>query len=168
MKVTDEILNRFIDGELNSEELKEFKDELNNSRDVQIRLRALQAASVIFKNIIEESPTVDFTSKLMLSLHKKFKARKRDSIFIASVASIFVVISLLIIGYILAQIISAAGPNSSFQPGLQVADIFEKIAQTFVSKFSSSSVSIVGTIISFGVIVSGYFYFDFLKSTRSN
>lgn len=166
MKVTDEILNRYIDGELTAQELQEFLKELNSSAQVKHHLNTLQTASNSFKNIKEYSPSDDFTFRLMLQLNKKLKPRKSDKVFIFSISSIFVVLSLTITGFILAQIIGTDKPDSSLAIGENIIGVLGTIAQSFVALFSSSSISLVGAIISFGIIISGYFYFDYQKTTR--
>ncbi|MBZ0200127.1 MAG: hypothetical protein K8H86_09685 [Ignavibacteriaceae bacterium] len=166
MKITDEILNRYIDGELTCQELKDFLIEVDSSVQIKEQLNILQTASNSFKKINEYSPSDDFTSRLMLQLNKKLKPRTSDKIFIFSISSIFIVLSLTIIGFILAQIIGTNKPAQSLVIGENIIGVLGTIAQPFVSLFSSSSISLVGAIISFGIIISGYFYFDYQKTTR--
>ncbi len=166
MKIINEILNRYIDGELTGTELQDFLKELNSSAEIKQQLQTLQTASNSFKKIKEYSPPDNFTSKLMTQLNKKLKHGKSDKFFILSISSIFVVLSLIISGFVLAKIIGTDKPGSSIALGGQIMEIITKIAQSFVVLFSSSSISLVAGIISFGIIISGYFYFDYQKTTR--
>lgn len=168
MKITNEILNRYIDRELTGTELQDFLKELNGSAEIKQQLQTLETASNSFKNIKEYSTSDDFTSKLMIELNRKFKSRKSDKVFILSISSIFVVISLAITGFILSRIIGTENPDSSLAIGDQILEILGKVTQSLTAIFPSNSISLMGAIISFGVIISGYFYFDFLKNTRQN
>lgn len=167
IEVTDEILNRYIDGELSPSELKEVNEELIKSEVVRKRLRTLQFVHNELKKIPLRETSLEFTARLMKQIIRKPEP-KGQKYFIFSVSSFFILISLAIIGYLTSYILSygtnTSEDKSSFNTLVSYMDSF---VHSIKSVFSSGNVSIIGFIFSFGIIISAYFFFESHKQAKA-
>lgn len=167
IELTDEILNKYIDGELNAAEVIEVKNLLNNSDDARKRLYALQLVDRELRNYPLKNTTSDFTSVLMKKIMRKPEV-KGQKYFIFSVSSIFVLVSLGIIGYITSYILSA-GENSTGESNSvhNLVYISEQLVIAIRKFFTAGNVSVIGFIFSFAIIISAYFFFDSHKQAKA-
>ena len=62
IEVTDDLLNKFIEGELDSDSVKEITDAVNKNEELRIRLNALQKVHEELKKIKIKETRSDFTS----------------------------------------------------------------------------------------------------------
>ncbi|HKI77728.1 MAG TPA: hypothetical protein VKA26_04230 [Ignavibacteriaceae bacterium] len=166
-KLTDEILNKFLDNELDQATHKMVKEQLDSSVENRKRLKALQAVHNELSKLKESELGDDFTTKLMKKIAKKSKAKKDQKIFVFSVSSIFVAISVLIIGYVVFAILSApsAGQGSEKIIGNTV-NAFQSITDPIKNFLTGKNIAIIGSVFSFGLLLSIYFVFDTLKRVK--
>lgn len=160
IEITDEILNRYIDGELNPSELIEIKEALKNSEDVRKRLYAFQLVHKELKRFPAKETSSGFTSLLMKKIIRR-PERNGQKYFIFSVSSFFILISLAIIGYLTSYIISSGSTTPETNSSVNtLVSLMERLVQGIRATFSKGNISIIGFIFSFGIIISGYFFFE--------
>jgi len=166
-RLTDEILNKYIDGELDTETLNQVKGILNESEPDMERLKVLQRVHDELKSIKEFEVSANFTFNVMSKISAKFKPKKADKYFIISVSSFFVLLSLAIIGVVIALIIQSPEQASSSDKvfGFFVSSL-ENFSSLFGKIFSGSGISIFGSIISLGILITAYFFFDSHKRMK--
>ena len=166
-ELTDELLNRYIDGELSAAELKETEEILKASEDAKRRLLAMQLVHNELKNYPVRTTSLDFSSVLMRKIIRRTNP-KGQRYFIFSISSVFVLMSLGIIGYLTSYILSMGSSNEGRSSG---ADNFiylvEKLVYGIKTLFSSGNVSVIGFIFSFVIILSAWFFFDSHKQAKA-
>lgn len=167
IELTDELLNRYIDDELNPSEKDEVKEILRTSEDARRRLYAMELVHTELKKYPPEKTSPDFTSVLMKKIIRRHEP-KGQKYFIFSISSVFVIISLAIIGYLTSIILST---GESTEEGSSTVNNFvqlvEKMVHGIQTLFSNGNVSIIGFIFSFAIIISAYFFFDSHKQARA-
>ncbi len=165
--LTDEILNRYLDGELSPKELNEVRKILNSSEDARRRLYAIQLVHDGLKKYSGRKPSPAFTSVLMKKIVRRPEP-KGQRYFIFSISSIFVLVSLAIIGYLTSYIISmgqeSSGGNSSVNNLIYLA---ERMVHGIQTLFTAGNVSLIGFIFSFAIIISAWFFFDSHRQTKA-
>ncbi len=167
IQLSDEILNKYIDGELEQSMLVEIREQLKDSEKDRRRLAALQTVHRELANLKSYEVSNDFTAKIMFKLRKNVMVTKKDRYFIFSVSSIFIIISLIIIGYMLAWTVSQnSGPNSLTNNIDNYANYFVNVFSSIKSFLTAKNISIIGSIFSFGIIISGYIFFENLRQTK--
>ncbi|RPI75620.1 MAG: hypothetical protein EHM47_02115 [Ignavibacteriales bacterium] len=166
-ELNDDMLNKYIDGELDKELMQEIKIELASSSEAMLRYKMLLSVDNGLRKMPAERLSSDFTSNLMLKIQKSLKSKKEQNFFIISILSLFLFISVGIIGYLLANYIFSVEPGST--------DIFTQLTEpseslkTFLKNFfSKGNVSIIGSIFSFILLISGYFFYESLKHSRNH
>jgi anti-sigma factor RsiW len=168
-KLTDEILNKYLDNELDQASSKMVRDMLNNSEEGRKRLAALQTVDTGLRNITIDSVPPDFTSNLMKKISKKSRAKKEQRVFIFSVSSIFMIIALGIIGYMMALIFSAPPSAAGTVTGTQeTLTLLENIIRPIKNFLGNANISVIGSIFSLGLLISVYFILDLVKHTKQN
>jgi len=166
IEITDEILNRYIDGELTSSELEEFKEKLRNSEDAMKRLNALMLVHNELKKYPLKEPSLEFTSQLMKKIMRK-PEQKGQKYFIFSISSFIILICVLIVSYIASYIVSGT-PASENNDTLGIfISYLQKFVHSISSVFSKGNVSIIGIIFSFVIFITAYFFFDSNRRTRT-
>lgn len=167
MEITDELLNKYIDGELSASEVKELNEILMKSVETRKKLRALQLVHNELMNMPVRETSSEFTSLLMKKIIRR-PEHKGQKYFIFSVSSFFVLISLTIIGYLTSYILTI-GTNTTENKNSFNTLVFylESLVHGIKSVFSTGNVSIIGFIFSFGIIISAYFFFDSHKQVKA-
>lgn len=163
-RLSDEILNKYLDNELSEPERIEVSRQIELFEDDKKRFAALQAVHNSLKKAALPEVSPDFTSLLMSKLMKQRKAKSEQKFFIISVGSVFVIIILIVLGFLISSILNTQTSSSvSIMDNLVsfMADIGGKVSLGF----SGKNISIVGSILSFALILTAYFFFDYKKHT---
>jgi anti-sigma factor RsiW len=170
MKISDEILNKYIDGELDSAALEEIRDQLKNSEEERKRLAELQAVHANLKKIPADEVSPGFTEKVMMKLREqrvslpaRSKWVKEQSRFVFGVSSIFLLICFLIFGYLLYSFVSASDDQKS---SADYSGLVDNFANGMVNFIMSINLSIIGSILSAVILISAYFFFEAMKKSR--
>lgn len=167
IQLTDEIINKYIDGELDYDALREVREILNNSGPDRKRFITLQAAHQELSRIKLYEVSPDFTSTIMSKLLKNAKAKREEKYFIFSVSSIFVGISLLIIVYLIVVLIGQSSGTSISNQNINLyIDYFTKNLSSLKEIFTNKNISILGSVFSLGMIVIAYFFYESLRRTK--
>jgi len=169
MNITDEILNKYLDGELSKQETTEVNSALSTSAEIRKRYNALKLVHEQLSKMEEENVSAYFTFKLMMKLPRKIKVPRQQKYFFAAISFVIIIICLSIVGYVTAAIVSsfpAQTTSSNF------IDSFNNFSSVFVSEmerlFKGRSLSIIGSVFSFGILISGYFFFEYQKKAKAN
>lgn len=166
-ELTDEILNRYIDNELSSDELNEVREILKTSEDAKRRLYAIQLVHNELKKVPERTTSSEFTSNLMKKIIKR-PEHKGQKYFIFSVSSLFVLVSLAIIGYLTSYILSTGSSSQESNNNVDnLIYLVEKLIYGIKTLFTAGNVSIIGFIFSFAIIISAWFFFDSHKQAKT-
>lgn len=166
-RLSNEILNKYIDGELDYETLNEVKAILKESEPDRENFKALLKVHDELKRIKEFEVSANFTSNVMHKIALKFKPKKSDKYFILSISSFFVLLSLAIIGVAIALIVNSPSQTSSSEQLLGYLVSSLENFSIFIRKiFSGSGMSIFGSIISLGILVTAYFFFESHKHIK--
>lgn len=166
-KLSDDILNKYIDGELDYASLQNVNEVLSSSIEDKKRLQALLTIHNELKKIKEDQVAESFANLVMKKLLSRKKAFKEQRHFIFVISSIFVSVLLVIIGFIIYYGVSQSGGTQTSQTYTQnIISFFRLIASGIAQIFSPRGISVFGSIISLGILVSGYFFFENLKASK--
>lgn len=166
-RLSDEILNKYIDGELDYKTLNEVETILKESEVDRENLRVLLKVHNELKEIKEFEVNENFTSNLMQRISAKFKPKKADKYFILSISSFFILLSLAIIGVVIALLVNSPEQTSSTQQFMGYLVSSLESFSIFIRKFfNGSGISIFGSIISLGILITAYFFFESHKHIK--
>lgn len=166
MDNNDDILNRYFDGDLNSKEIDEVNKALSGSAELRKDFEALNRIHNFLSKQEADQTKSDFTNLVMLKIRKKSQRENEQKIFLMTILSIFSVIILGLVGFVLYQILTTA---SSTTDSTNTLNSFGKNINSFFSGlFSKNRMTLFGSILSFVMLVSAYFLFEFQKHTHKN
>jgi anti-sigma factor RsiW len=167
--LTDEILNKYLDNELDQNTLKILREELQRSEESRKRLRALQLVHNSLRNIEAETVSPQFTTELMKKIMKRSKAKKEQRLFILSISSIFVIIALGILGYLVSLILGGTQSTGGTVSGTQeTVNLMENIVIAIKNLLDGANIATIGSVFSLGLLVSVYFVMDLIKHKNGN
>jgi hypothetical protein len=170
IQITDEILNKYLDGELNREEFEQVKSALRNSEDDQKKFNALKIVHDNLSNSEEDEVSPSFTDKIMKQIEgKKFALPRQQKYFIASVVSFITLICLVIFGFSISAVISTTSQSVGESKSIldSVSYLTDGLVKTLKQLFSGAGLSIIGSIFSIIVLISGYFFFEIQKRAKA-
>ena len=165
--LSDEILNKYLDGELDKNQSAEIEEILNKSENDRKRFSALKLIHKELSLMREDKVSVDFTNNVMARVSKKFALPKQQNYFIVSISSILVLICLVIVTYVVTAIISSSAPQTE---SLQITETVNRFGNGLILElkklFSGKNLSIIGSVFSLGILISGYFFFEQQKRRK--
>jgi hypothetical protein len=140
---------------------------LSYSIEDRKRLQALTAVHNELKKIKEDQLNDTFTVLIMQKLLARKKAFKEQRNFLFVILSIFISIILVVIGWVIYSAITRSGETQTSQSFTQyIVPFFHSIASAISQIFTPKGMSIFGSIISLGILISGYFFFENLKTSK--
>lgn len=167
--LTDEILNEFLDGNLNEQKREEVEKLLASSENDRKRFSALKVIHDELSQLKEDETSKDFTQLVISKLGKKFELPRHQKYFIFIIASIFIFICVGIVAYVATTIISTSSPQTE---SIQVTETVYQLSNGLILElkqiFSSKNLSLIGLVLSLGIIISGYFFFENQKRNKAN
>lgn len=166
-KLSDEVLNKYIDGELDFSAMAEVNQIINSSVEDKIKLDALLSIHKELKDVKEVKVSSDFTSSVMRKLNRSVKFKKADKRFIAFISSIFIVIAVGILGYVIYLMIPQTQASDSINQNVNMyVNHFADMIVSFSNLVNSKNISIIGSVFSLGLLVSGYFFFESQRQSK--
>lgn len=169
-QITDEILNKYLDGELNALESEQVKAALYSSEDLQRKFNALKIIHDNLSGLKEDELSSDFTDRLMKKIVKRSTVPKQQKYFIASIVSFITLLCLVIFGFSISAILSASSSTTSNTQSIldSVTGLSEGLVRSLQQLFSGTGLSIIGSIFSLIILISGYFFFEMQKRSKAN
>lgn len=170
-QITDEILNKYLDGELTRQEAEQVESALKSSDELYRKYNALKLVHEKLHHLKEDEVSTGFTEILMKKIStKKFALPKQQKYFIASVATFITLLCLVILGFSISTMISSA-PETIGDTNT-IVNSTEKLSDGLINVmrpiFSGKGLSIIGSIFSIIIIISGYFFFEMQKRSKAN
>jgi hypothetical protein len=168
--ITDEILNKYLDGELSRAEAEQVRSTLNDSEELKRKFNALKLVHDKLLNIREDEVSFGFTDKLMKQIVKRSTVPKQQKYFIASVFTFITLLCLVIFGFSISAMISATTSATGNSQSVldSVSGLSEGLVKTLQQLFSGTGLSIIGSIFSLIVLVSAYFFFEMQKRSKAH
>jgi len=163
--INDEILNKYLDEELNREEMNRVRIAIETSPKLKKKYEALLSANTILKNVESDSPSADFTKKVMGKIEIKKASANQQKYFLFTVLSLLGLIVCGITGYVFYEVITSIQTS---EPSGLVSNYSNTIGDYLSALFEKKNLSIFGSVLSFIMLVSGYFLYDYQKHSKKN
>ena len=171
IEITDEILNKYLDGELSMEVVKEIEIAIQSSVDLNKKYNALKLVHEKLTDLKEDEVSAGFTDALMNQITKrKFAIPKQQKYFILSIATFITLLCLVILGFTISAMISSAPSTVGDSKSVvdSITNLSDGLTNVLKHLFSGEGLSIIGSIFSIIVLISGYFFFEMQKRSKAN
>ena len=167
MNISDEKLNKYLDGELDENEAVEVKLALISSEETKRRFTALRLVHEKLHLLKEDEVSLQFTETVMKKIGESYAVPKSQKYFILSISAFITLICLVILGYVISAILSSPSGSES-QPVIDTLSQKSSELITYTKNlFTGKSLSIVGSIFSLIIMISGYFFFEMQKKGKA-
>lgn len=168
-EINDDILNKYLDGELNSTEKLKVEKAINISEDIRKRYHALKTVHHNLIKLKEDETSPDFVSLVMSKINRKPDWFRKQNYFLAAMYMLFIGASLTLIGYVTYGILSSGNPQDNPSTLIENTTLYLENFISLIKNFlKGTNLSVVGSILAFLVIISGYMFFEFFKNNKSN
>ena len=153
MIITDEILNKIIDNELEAGEYLQAMEIINKSEELKNRLAALKLADKKLKEITEYTVSGNFNRLIIEKITKAAQYAKAQKNFYITVISILLIFTLGILVFLAVNSSSIiVKPSSKFNLNLQLIEAASKKIQSIFSGRILTIFSSLGSIIVISII----------------
>ncbi len=163
-EITNEVLNKLIDNELNSSEIDELHNLIKKDEKLLSKTKAHQMVDNVLKKLAIENAPQNTTDLIMEKITQSvLEKEKKNGLFKFTMSS-FAVSMLLVIGYILFSKPSGEGVSKSFFNTFK-----EKLSENFSNfslPISYDLLLIITSALTIIVLISGYFVFEEHKSFK--
>lgn len=160
-KITDEILNDYIDNLLNSASIQELKTELEQDEDSIKKLKALKVVDSSLKNIDVIPAPEGFTNRIMSIITRgSKKAASKVSYFFISIIGLFTLLIFTVLGIafnILAESIPSSENGSSIN---KISEYMIQFTSMFQNFFKNQNITTIGITLTILLLISGYYLLE--------
>jgi len=167
MKITDELLNKYIDNELSAAEIQELKNHLSSNSDEVEKLKALKLADNVLRQMEFETAPQNFTEKMMERLNVKYSPQNNKNYFIKIVFALF---GIGFFGITFFGISNMSDSNSDGNGSLidTVFDKLDKIIPSFSFSVSSETLMLIVSILVLVTLIATYIIVNSHKVFKNN
>ena len=167
-RITDDMLNDYIDNELNSSSIDELKNNLSNDEEAVKKLKALKIVDENLKELEIYPAPSNFTERVMNKVMLGAKSLKpKLNYFFVSIVSIFLV---TIVG-ISIFVFDVVGRTAASDNDLKITESVKKFiienSGSFNSLMSSDKILLIGGLLTVILFLAGIFVYDSHKSFKN-
>lgn len=164
--IDDELLNKYIDNELNSTDLTSINEHLKKCDDCLIRLKALRVVDTQLKTLEVSKPGAAFTLNLMNKINMAAVTLKpKKFYFFRFIFSLFILLMLGILILVITNISSAVNDSPGLVDYIDVGTSF--LLSNFKTFAGKINISLVGSVISIIFFISMYLIYDSHRRIKS-
>lgn len=169
MKVTDEILNKYIDGELSAAEIKNLKNYLSANPDELEKLKALKLVDNILRDMEFESAPHNFTEKFMNRLNVSYASKSNKYYLIKIIFALFGLgfIGIFLFGLSKLSFTDSSSNQSAFDRIMErIGEIIPAIS--FSLSINSDTVMLIVSILVLVTLIAAYIIINSHKAFKNN
>lgn len=166
MEINEEMLNRFLDGDLSDAEREEVLRAVKYSPEIKKKFESLKQAHELFASLKADEVSPGFSSFIMSRLNAQRLRARQQKRFLTLIISFFGILILSITGFLLYNVVVTASNSTDTISSINTLSNYVKDISNFL--FSKNGTTIIGSALSFIMLVSGYFLFEYQKKIKSN
>jgi anti-sigma factor RsiW len=168
-EINDELLNKFLDKELEQADVLRIEKAISNSEDLRKRYQALKAVHHNLMKMKAEETSPEFLNQVMSKLKKRGYNFKQQNYFLAAMYLVFMGGAIALVGYIMYGIFStSAGSGNTSGVIDSTLHQFSNMTLSIKNFFNHTNISLIGSILAFTIIISGYLLFESFKNSKTN
>jgi hypothetical protein len=168
-EINDELLNKFLDKELDPADILRVEKEISNSEDLRKRYQALKTVHHGLMKMEAEETSHEFLNKVMTKLNRRGYYFKQQNYFLAAIYLVFMGGAIALVGYIMYGMFSV---NTETAYASDIIDStlvqFSNFTSSIKNYFNDTNISLIGSILAFTLIISGYLLFESFKNSKTN
>jgi hypothetical protein len=166
--LSDTQLNKLLDDEVEISAISKINEHLEVCELCRNKLKSLKTIHGSLYTLKEEETPLNFTFLLMRRVEKSLKRKQEQKYFYSTIVASFFIIILGIIGYIVSTSSFVASSTVDLSKYLGSFEGNYNEALKWVNKyFGMQSLTLIGSILSMGVILTAFYFYDSLKTMKN-
>lgn len=154
-KITDEILNKYIDSELSASEIEELKNMLASNPDALEKLKALRFVDSSLRTMEHDKAPDHIAGSIMSRIESLSIVKGKSFYFFYWIVGVFSLMILGLVGYIFSLISPADSGSSSILDN--ITNYFSSFSISFNLGLSSNLILLIGASLSIILLIAFYF-----------
>lgn len=167
-KISDEILNGYIDNQLDNTALKEVNEMLQSDEEGLKKLKSLKVVDQTLANMEVYPAPEGFTKRVMNKIlaHSKVVVPKVSYFFVVTIGLLSIgIISVIVTAYFTAERTIVESKNISFLD--TVLNYIKEYAPVVQKFLSNQNILTIGMVLTLILLISGYFLLESHKSFKN-
>lgn len=166
-RLTDEILNKYIDGELSRAELEEIEELINSNPEELDRLKTHKYVDQTLKELEVDTAPPGVAQRIMKRIYSEIPEKYKKNSFFRFMIGSFVTIIAVVLGYSLSLLPSGSDSESStLIDSESIKDYSTKFYNEFTSFFSNDNLIYIGIFLTVIMLITAYFVHESHKSFK--
>ena len=167
-KITDEMLNDYIDNQLDACSINELKQYINSDTELLNKLKAIKIVDESLRSLEVFEAPADFTNKVMNIIHKNTNAIKsKMNMFFAGIVSVFGIIIAAVFITSIVIIAKMNPPAVSYNIIDNVEDFVKKNTGILDGLFNNNQFLLAGGLAAVIVLLSTLIILDSHKNFKN-
>jgi len=168
IELNEENLNKYIDGELSDAERAELEKKINASKEFSSKFKIMTSVDKQLRHMEAESPSPLFTQNVMSKLKGRTSFSKAQNRFIIFIGGFITLLCLGVTYYVIKIALNMTGDAVFNIPDL--SSYWDNFSSQLTSFFRSIALpkyfTFIGSLASFVILISGYFFFESFKNYK--
>ncbi len=165
--VNDELLNKYIDGELSAQEIDDLEKELAANSSLVDRLKALKMTDTVLKGMEHESAPANIAQKIMQKIESVSSIRNQKPYFLYGIFAVIAFITIAAVGVVISQLPPESEKSLPIEPFIdkltlavsENANVISEVLQNPIILLVGASLTLISLIVA-------YYMFDAHKSFK--
>lgn len=169
MKVTDEILNKYIDGELSAAEINELKNYLSANPNELEKLKALKLVDNVLSEMEYEAAPHNFTEKFMNRLNVSYSSKSNKFYLIKIIFALFGLgfIGVFLFGLSRLSFTDSSSDETAFERVMErIGEVIP--AFSFSLSINSDTMMLIVSILVLVTLIAAYIIINSHKAFKDN
>lgn len=165
--VNDELLNRYIDGELSPQEIDDLEKELGANNALVERLKALKMTDTVLKSMEHESAPANVAQRIMQKIESISSVKNKKPYFLYGIIGFIALVTISTIGLVLSQIPAQTEESIPIEPFMDKLTVtVSENAAVISDVMKNPVVLLVGASLTLISLIAAYYLFDAHKSFK--
>lgn len=165
--ITDELLNKYIDGELSSEEIKELEEYISTDSAAIEKLKALRMVDEVLNKMEKDKAPINITEKVITQITSFTPKKYYKNHFFVGMMSFFAVAIIGLLSYFLTSYTPSGTGSSYVEPVAEKINLFVvNGVGKFTSVIESNNFLLVIASIMMIIMFAIYFLFESHRSFK--
>ena len=169
-KIPDEILNEYLDNELDGASIDKLKKDLNDDEESLKNLKLLKTVDSSLKKLEVYPAPENFTEKVMNVIGAGArKVKQQTSYFFISIMSIFTlaIVGIFVFVFDSFDLVGGSSPGKEYQMVETAKKFVSENVNSFGTFFSGDKMLLVGGVLTIILFLTGFFVYDSHKSFKN-
>lgn len=165
--ITDEILNKYIDGELSSQEIDDLEKELAANSSLVDRLKALKMTDTVLKTLEHDSAPENVAHRIMQKIESLHSVKNQKPYLIYGLGTFIAALTLATIAALIFMVPEESGNALPVEPIMEkVTEAIGENATVVSDVLQNPVILLIGASLTLVSLIAGYYLFDAHKSFK--